>query len=309
MDIKSFQLDNFRNYCDQKIEFQKGINLLVGENGQGKTNILEGINYLLTGKSYRAKQEQELIRWGEKNFYLKANCQIKDRTVGLESYFETGKKVMKINKLSIRRLSDYVGTVNAVFFSPDDLNIVKKSPNERRRFLDLLIAQVKPGHVLLMNTYIKIVKQKNNLLRNEKRQDSLKKQLPVWNEQLVDAGSKIILNRWSFAEKLNQFCQPIFKSIFSVNDQIDLSYYSLGKKDINEALQTFQQLLEQKMNMEIEKRMILIGPHRDDLNIELNNKPAKLFASQGQQRSSVLSLKLAEMEIIKKRRIVFRYYC
>ncbi len=300
MIIKNFSLYNFRNYNEQKIDFQQGINLLIGSNGQGKTNILEGINYLLTGKSYRVKQENELILWGKDKFYLQASCLVNDRLIKLESYYETGKKVMKINQLACKRLSDYVGTVNAVFFSPDDLNIIKKSPNERRRFLDILIAQVKPAHVSLLNSYLKIIKQKNILLRHEKRIDLLKGQIQAWNEQLVEIGSKIIINRGVFTEKLNNYCRTIFKSIFSVDDDIDLVYSSLGKKDINEALSIFPEILEIKMMLEIEKKTVIIGPHRDDLLIDLNGKAAKLFASQGQQRSMVLCLKLAEMEIILK---------
>lgn len=300
MYIKDFHLHNFRNYIDQKIEFQKGINLLVGANAQGKTNALEGIYYLLTGKSYRVKQENELILWGEKNFYLKSSFKILDRFIQLESYYEPGKKVMKINQLPCKRLSDYVGTVNAVFFSPDDLEIVKNSPNERRRFLDLLISQVKPGHISLLNSYIKIVRQKNTLLRQEKNSNFLKSQLQVWNAQLVDTGSKIMKNRWNFTESLNDYCQPIFQSIFSIKDHVELCYFSIGKKNIDEAINVFPEILEKKMFHEIERKGVLYGPHRDDLLIILNGRPAKNYASQGQQRALVLCLKLAEMEIILK---------
>lgn len=298
MNIKDFRLQHFRNYADQKIEFQEGINLLIGANGQGKTNALEGIYYLLTGKSYRAKLENELIFWGEKNFYLQGTIQASDRRLRLESYYEIGKKVMKINQLACQKLSDYVGTVNAVFFSPDDLNIVKKSPNERRRFLDLTISQVRPNHITLLNTYLKALRQKNILLKKERNTSSLKNQLQAWNEQIMAAGSKIIFNRWEFTETLNKYCRPIFKSIFSLDDEMDLSYISLGKKDPEEAIETFSDILNRKMDQEIERKAVLFGPHRDDLVIDLNGKPARLYGSQGQQRALVLCLKLAEMEII-----------
>jgi DNA replication and repair protein RecF len=298
MYIKEFSLHNFRNYLDQTIEFQQGTNLLVGSNGQGKTNALEGIYYLLTGKSYRIKRENELIFWGKRNFYLQGSFKVLDKLLKLESYYDSNKKVMKINKLACKRLSDYVGVVNAVFFSPDDLDIVKKGPIERRRFLDLLIAQVKPGHISLLNTYLKIVKQKSILLKQEKNFHSLKSQLIVWNEQLVDIGSKIIINRWEFTEILNNYCQPIFKKIFSDNHDINLKYFSFGKKSLQENLAIFPENLQKKMSQEIEKKAVLLGPHRDDLLINLNGRAARLYASQGQQRSLVLCLKLAEMEII-----------
>jgi len=293
-------LRHFRNYKEQKIEFQPGINLLVGANGQGKTNVLEGVYYLITGKSYRVKLENELIYWGEKNFYLQASFHASDRLIRLESYYETGKKVMKINQLASKRLSDYVGTVNAVFFSPDDLHIIKNSPQERRRFLDLLISQIKPGHILLLNSYLKIIRQKNNLLKKEKNVSLLRSLLQAWNEELAETGAKIIVNRWHFTQSLNQYCKSIFKSIFSPKDDMELLYLGLGKKSLEESLKIFPELLENKIDQEIEKRNVLIGPHRDDLLIELNGRSAKLFGSQGQQRSLVLCLKLAEMEIIRR---------
>ncbi len=302
MYIKDFHLHHFRNYKEQKIEFQQGINLLIGPNGQGKTNVLEGIYYLLTGKSYRVKLENELILWGEKNFYLQASFRVADRLLRLESYYETGKKVIKINNLSCKRLSDYVGTVNAVFFSPDDLNIVKKSPNERRRFLDLLISQVRPSHITLLNSYLKIIRQKNTLLKTEKNHHYLRQQLPAWNGQLITIGTKIIQNRWEFTKILNNYCRPIFREIFSSQDNMELSYIALGRKNIDETICLFPEIMENKMEQEIERKTVLIGPHRDELMIDLNGKSARLFGSQGQQRSMVLCLKLAEMEIIKSKK-------
>lgn len=297
MRIINLHLKDFRNYKDQTVQFQPGINILVGSNGQGKTNILEGINYLITGKSYRIKQEEELIFFGENSFYLKAVFNVFKRNINLESYFEPKKKVMKINQISCKKLSDYVGTVNAVFFSPDDLNIIKKGPQDRRRFLDHLISQLRPSHISLLNTYLKIIRHKSILLKTERNINYLQSQLQVWNEQLTEVGSKIITNRWYFTEKMNEYGHPIFKRIFSAESDMSIIYQTSGKT-LDEALQNFPSNLSQRMKQEIEKKYILIGPHRDDLLIKFNGKPAKLFASQGQQRALVLCLKLAEMEII-----------
>ncbi|NLO97221.1 MAG: DNA replication/repair protein RecF [Peptococcaceae bacterium] len=298
MEIKNLSLLNFRNYEKQRVSFESGLNLLYGSNGQGKTNVLEAVYFLLTGKSYRVRQEKELILWDQKSFYLHATCSVLDRIISLESYYEPGKKVMKVNQIACKRLSDYVGIVNAVFFSPDDLSIIKKGPNERRRFLDLLISQIKPSHISLLNSYLRIIKQKNNLLKNEKNIFLLKSQLEIWNQQLIDIGSKIIINRAEFTERLNNHSQKIFKDIFSPNYNLSLNYFSLGKKDVSQALKVFPEILENKLLTEIERRTVIIGPHRDDLLIDLNGKPAKMFASQGQQRTMVLCLKLSEMEII-----------
>lgn len=297
MYIKDLHLKNFRNYREQNIKFKQGINLLIGSNGQGKTNIIEAINYLLTGKSYRIKQEDELILWEKNSFYLKAIFNVVDRDINLESYYEPRKKVMKINQLSCKKLSDYVGTVNAVFFSPDDLNIIKKGPQERRRFLDHIISQLRPSHIPLLNSYLRIIRQKNILLKKEKNYNLLKSQIEVWNEQLISLGSKIIKNRWEFTDQLNEYCCPIFNQIFSPESNMELTYMTTGKT-LEEALDIFPDYISRRMNQEIERKAVLVGPHRDDLQIIFNNKSAKLFASQGQQRALVLCLKLAEMEII-----------
>lgn len=299
MHIIDFYLTNFRNYKEQRVTFEPGINLLIGPNGQGKTNVLEGITYLITGKSSRIKSENDLMQWGEKNFYLSASFRVLDRQLKLESFYEPGKKVMKINQLACKRLSDYIGTVNSVSFSPDDLNIVKKGPNERRRFIDLLIAQIKPSHIALLNSYIRIIHQKNILLRTEKNVTHLKNQIQAWNEQIIDIGTRIIINRSEMTGKLNDHCHRIFKNIFSDADQLELNYHALGKKDNRQAINDFPEMLEKKMIQEIERKAVLIGPHRDDVIILLNGNDTRLFASQGQQRSIVLSLKLSEMEIIR----------
>ncbi|NLP43979.1 MAG: DNA replication/repair protein RecF [Peptococcaceae bacterium] len=298
MYIKNLFLHNFRNYREQKVEFDHGINLLIGPNAQGKTNALEAIYYLITGKSYRVRKENELILWGAKNFYLKSTFKVQDLLLNLESYYEPNKKIMKINQVPCRRLSDYVGTVNAVFFSPDDLEIIKNSPTERRRFLDLLISQLKPSHIALLNSYLKVLRQKKSLLRREIKTRAFKEELLVWNQQLVDIGSKIILNRLEFTKKLNEYALPIFQSIFPGDNTLELVYYSLNRKDIEGVLADFSAILENKMAQEIERKTILVGPHRDDLLIEINGRPARSFASQGQQRVIVLCLKMAEMEII-----------
>jgi len=298
MYIKDLYLHNFRNYQEQKVEFDPGINLLIGPNAQGKTNALEAIYYLTTGKSYRVRKENELILWGARSFYLKSTFQVKDRLLKLESYYESNKKIMKINQIPCKRLSDYVGTVNAVFFSPDDLEIVKKSPTERRRFLDFLIAQVRPSHIALLNTYLKILKQKKHLLSRETNSRILKEQLLIWNQQLASIGSKIIVNRAEFTKKLSDYSKPIFQSIFPGNNTLELVYFSLNKRDVEDTLANFEAILESKIDQEIEKRAVLVGPHRDDLLIEINGRPARNYASQGQQRVIVLCLKMAEMEII-----------
>lgn len=301
MMIKQFILQNFRNYIDETVHFEAGTNILVGDNGQGKTNALEGIYYLLTGKSYRVKREQELLRWEQDAFYLRGDFLPAFRgALHLESYYSRQKKVIKINHIPCKRLSDFVGTVNVIFFSPDDLVMIKGGPLERRRFLDFHIAQMRPGHVGLLNDYGKTLKQKNALL-NSLGDERLKYAgLHLWNEQLVRLGEKIIRNREDLAKRLQNTANQIYENLTSQKEKLRLTYLALGNEDINKAILEFPHLLEVKLEQEIKRRTALIGPHRDDLQILLNEKPARYYASQGQQRSIVLSLKLAELELIRQ---------
>jgi DNA replication and repair protein RecF len=300
MEIANLSLQNFRNYQSEKIKFSSGVNVFKGQNGQGKTNILEAIYYLLTGKSYRIRKEQELIYWGENAFHLFGEFLAFDRKLSLESHYLDKLKIVKINQVPCKKLSDFVGTVNVVFFSPDDLIMVKGGPAERRRFLDLHITQLYSQHVHLLNSYNKVLHQKAALLKNLTQMSKASKisNIEIWNEQLLDLGSKIIRNRCKFTQILAQKSKEIYNQLSSGEEELSLNYLALGHQDVEKALNEFPVLLAEKMNQEIERQMILVGPHRDDLNFQLNGKSARIYASQGQQRSIVLSLKLAELEVI-----------
>ncbi|MDA8223307.1 DNA replication/repair protein RecF [Desulfosporosinus sp.] len=300
MMINNMRLQNFRNYENETIQFMPGTNILIGDNGQGKTNIIEGIYYLLTGKSYRVHREQELLRWDQSEFHLYGDFLMNDRKVLLESHYKDKRKMVKINKVSCQRLSDFVGTINVIFFSPDDLVMIKGGPSERRRFLDLHIAQMRPGHVSILNAYNKVIQQKSALLKSFTDKHMKYSQLQLWNEQIIELGEKIILNRAELTQRLQDASDPIYGNLSSKKEKLMILYYALGKRTVNEAISEFPKLLNDKLDQEIERQMILVGPHRDDLQILLNNKPARLYASQGQQRSLVLSLKLAELELIRQ---------
>lgn len=299
MEMQWFHLKNFRNYENQEIRFSSGINVLQGQNGHGKTNVLEGIYYLLTGKSYRVHREQELARWGENEFHLYGDFLVRNRRLRLESHYRDKKKSIKINQVPCKKLSEYVGTINVVFFSPDDLVMVKGGPAERRRFLDLHIAQIHSRHVHLLNAYNKVLQQKNALLRSH-AQGMKKDQIELWNEQLVEFGSQIMRNRWEYTGLLSKKSQEIYGQLSSGEELLTMNYIALGKNNLEEALESFPKMLIEKMPSEIERQMVLVGPHRDDLSFQLNGRSARLYGSQGQQRSIVLSLKLAELEVIQQ---------
>lgn len=296
--IHDLHIQNFRNYIDETIQFMPGTNILIGNNGQGKTNVIEGIYYLLTGKSYRVHREHELLRWDQSEFHLYGDFLMNEHKISLESHYKDKRKIVKINQVYCHRLSDFVGTINVIFFSPDDMVMIKGGPSERRRFLDLHIAQMRPGHVSILNAYNKAIQQKNALLKSVAGKHLKYSQLQLWNEQIIKLGIKIILNRADLTQRLQDAADPIYGNLSSKREKLQIHYYALGKKTVTEAISEFPQLLNDKLEQEIDRQMILVGPHRDDLQILLDNKPARLFASQGQQRSLVLSLKLAELELI-----------
>ncbi|MCL1853037.1 MAG: DNA replication/repair protein RecF [Peptococcaceae bacterium] len=298
MQLYNLELRDFRNYKEEYIEFAPGVNIFIGNNGQGKSNLLEAVNYLSVGKSPRIKLQTDLIRWGCDKFLLKAACQCADRSLTMESHMNREKKVLKINGVPLKKLSEYIGTLVTVFFYPDDLNLLKKGPTERRKFIDQLISQNKPFYISMLNTYLKILKQKNNLLRQRGDVAALKSQLQIWNEQLFQAGSRIIENRLLYTGSLRENMAESFYYLFGENQELELIYQSCGKSDYHDIVDNFAQQLENHMDQEIEQRTALYGPHRDDILVLLNGRPARYFASQGQQRALVLSMKLSEMEII-----------
>ena len=298
--LQKLHLENFRNYVNENILLTPGNNVFFGSNGQGKTNVLEGIYYLLTGKSYRVQRDQELIRWGQKNFYIFGEFKAADRPIYLESHYLDKRKIIKINQVPCKKLSDYVGTINVIYFSPDDLFMIKGGPLERRRFLDFHIAQRRPSHIGFINSYNKVIHQKGALLKSNIPTKMKVDQLRLWNDQLLNIGEKVIRNRSELTDRLNDISHKIYTMLSNQKENLSIVYISIGQEKIEEAISKFSMLLEEKMLLEIERQVILIGPHRDDLRISLNEKSAKHFASQGQQRSIVLSLKLAELEIIRE---------
>jgi DNA replication and repair protein RecF len=292
-------LKNFRNYKEEYIEFVPGVNIIIGNNGQGKSNLLEAINYLSIGKSPRIKLQTDLIRWGCEEFLLKAGCMCTGRSLVMESSMNKEKKSLKINGMPLKKLSDYIGTLVTVFFNPDDLNLLKKGPTERRKFIDRLIAQNKPVYVSMLNTYLKILYQKNALLR--RRAGSIaevKTQLALWNEQLFQAACRIIELRLMFTQALRDHMMESFDYLFEEKAELEIVYQSCGKSVYKDILEKFSYQLETHMDQEIEQKTSLYGPHRDDILIQLNGRSARYFASQGQQRALVLCMKLSEMEII-----------
>ncbi|MEB3103242.1 DNA replication/repair protein RecF [Ferviditalea candida] len=305
MFLKSLRLNHYRNY--EKVEFttNHNVNILIGPNAQGKTNLLEAIFVIALSKSYRTSKDKELIGWNLREASISAEIEKKYGTVGLDLLITQHGKKTKINGLEQKKLSEFIGTLNIVMFSPEDLEMIKGSPGVRRRFLDMEIGQVQPSYLHHLMQYQKVLAQRNNMLKmNNPMNEAGKMMLDVWNEQLASHGVKIMKKRQQFINKLQIRAENIHTGITNGREKLRIVYQpSFESKDIEDEPILFNHFmikLSQIREQEFKRRMTLAGPHRDDLQFYINDKEVISFGSQGQQRTAALSLKLAEIELIKE---------
>ncbi|MNO15044.1 DNA replication and repair protein RecF [compost metagenome] len=303
MFVKTLSLQHYRNYEKLSLDSFGNVNLMIGRNAQGKTNLLEALLVLALTKSHRTAKDKELISFGSNYATVSAEVEKKYGAVNLELQFSSQGKKAKLNGLEQRKLSDFVGALNAVMFAPEDLEIVKGTPGIRRRFLDMEIGQVQPSYLFHLQQYQKILLQRNNLLKQAfGKGPEISAMLDIWNEQLAQHGVKIIKKRKQFIRKLQKWAQGIHEGITGGGEKLQLSYIpSFGEADEEDEavlLQQFMIKLSQMRDQEIRRGMTLCGPHRDDLAFHINGNEAQVYGSQGQQRTTALSLKLAEIELI-----------
>ncbi len=294
MYIKKIVLTNFRNYEKEEICLEDAVNIIYGNNAQGKTNIIESIFLSAIGKSFRAKKENELIKFGEDFAKIEIEFQKKDREGKIEIKIDN-KKTFYLNGIKQNRISDIVGNINIVLFTPDDIEIVKDGPNKRRRFLDMMISSLKPNYLYVLNLYNKVLDQRNNYLRNNKEIDS--NMMDIWDEQLTDYSEKIFNYRKEYIEKLEENQKDIHKKITESGkeEEIKIEYISNFKNK-----ERFLKELKYRRKQDLKKGFTTIGIHRDDFIIYINNRNVGIYCSQGQQRTVVLSLKLAELKVVEQ---------
>ncbi|WP_054860839.1 DNA replication/repair protein RecF [Gracilibacillus sp. JCM 18860] len=303
MYIQSLQLLNYRNYPKLTIEFDDKVNVFIGENAQGKTNLMEAIYVLGFSKSHRTTKDKELIQWEQNYAKIEGSVYKRNRQFPLEISITNKGKKAKLNHLEQKRLSDYIGALNIVMFAPEDLNLVKGSPQIRRRFIDMEIGQIQPVYIYHLGQYIKILKQRNHLLKQlQKKQKVDITMLHVLTDQLIEHAGMIIEKRIHFLERLRNWAADIHSGISRNLEHLDIRYQAtidLANSDQKEEiLQHYRSTFEKMESKEIERGTTLIGPHRDDLAFFVNGKNVQTFGSQGQQRTTALSLKLAEIELI-----------
>ncbi len=298
MHIKKLTLTGFRNYESAELEFSPLTNVIYGNNAQGKTNILEAVYLFAQGRSHRAKTDKELVRFGEDFARLAIEFEDSERSYTAQmQILKNGKKSVSVNYVHILKLSKLMNYLNVVMFSPEDLNIVKGSPNVRRRFIDSAVSQMYPSYLASLMEYNKVLNQKNSLLRTLKYQGKMSDPtLSVWNEQLARCGAKIMQARISFVEHINKAAQAVQREISG--EGLNIRYMpSIRCEDISwESLYGY---FEERTAREIDMASTQYGVQRDDIEIFVNNREAKLFGSQGQQRTAALSMKIAQADYIK----------
>lgn len=295
MIITGLVLSNFRNYRELALEgFSPGVNLLAGENAQGKTNLLEAINYLSCAKSFRAAQESGMILHGVRAAYLRADYQNASTRGKIEAaLFGDRRRSVKVNGLPAKTVGDMLGHINTVVFTPEDLRTVKEGPSLRRRMLDVELCKVRPAYYGDLQAYTRLLREKNALLKAARPDGAL---LSVFNEQLAGAGAKIIERRAAYLARLGAFAQQMHAGL-AAGESLELRYKCCA--DVQNPLTSLQKKLEDVCARECEMHTALVGVHREDIEIVINGRDARLYASQGQQRTAMLSVKLACAALVR----------
>ena len=290
--IKKIKINNFRNYKEQEINLEKNINVFFGENAQGKTNIIEAIYLCSMGKSFRTQKDKELINIDNENAIIEIEFEKSDREGKVKIELNT-KKNIYLNSIKLKKLSELLGNINTVIFTPEDIEILKGGPQNRRKFLDVMISQLRPNYLHILNLYLKTIEQRNNYLRQIKEENKDENMLEIWDEKLAEYAYRIYLYREEFIEKIKNKIKIIHNEITENKEEIKIEYIS-DCKNKNEYLQ----LLKNRRKLDIIKGFTTKGIHRDDFMIYINGKQINIFGSQGQHRTVVLSLKLSELNII-----------
>ncbi len=300
MYIKKLKIKNFRNYESAELEFSPKTNIIYGNNAQGKTNLLESVFVFCSGRSHRRADDGEMIHDGASSAVIEVDFTDDVRDFEGKMIMQSGKKkLVSFNGVSIGKISQIANYINAVMFSPEDLNIIKGGPGERRRFMDMAISQLKPNYVSVLNDYLKVLKQRNNLLKRLNADSAEAQTLDVWDESLADLGAKITLYRIDFINFLKPFVKKIYAELS--NEVLNLSYAS----NITDHFESYDiikenmlQLLLKNRRRDLETKISNIGTHRDDILFTIDGRDLKIYGSQGQHRSVVLCLKLAQTEAI-----------
>lgn len=301
MIIKSLELSDFRNYESLLINLSPGTNILFGDNAQGKTNILEAIFLSATTKSHKGSKDSDIVKFDHNESHIRTILEKDDIETRVDIHLRKNKtKGIAIDGLKIKKASELLGLLNVIFFSPEDLSIIKNGPSERRRFIDMELCQLDSFYLHNLNHYNKIVNQRNHLLKDMYHNPELKDTLKIWDSQLVFYGTKIIERREKFINELNEIIVDIHSNLSGGKEKLRIIY----EPDSN--LENLEENVKNSWDKDIRYKSTTVGPHRDDISFcvkkENDDKEIDIrkYGSQGQQRTAALSLKLSEIEIVKR---------
>jgi len=303
MIVNKLVIKNYRNFIEAEAKLNGSLNIFIGDNGQGKTNLLESIYIASIGRTFRMNSENELINFFENKSTVEIHMFKNNYNIKIEIVLEKNKKkLVYINGVKLDKTSEMIGILNNVIFTPDDMKIIKGSPVERRRFINIDISQIKPKYKYLLNKYKKVTTERNLILKNYYSKYENQNILNIWNDYLVNIGTEIIIYRNEYIKNLKKYATDIYSNISGNKEELDIIYSSnIGCIDLDkeEIKKIFHDKINNNYKNEILKGTSIYGPHKDDVLIKINERECKYFGSQGQQRSAILALKLAEIEIIK----------
>ena len=299
MEVDSLYLKNFRNYDNYKIKFDSGVNVICGKNGLGKTNLLEAMFLCAVGKSFRTSKDAELIKNDKEKYEVGITIKNDLNESVYITYDRKRERSIKINGMYIRKMRHLMGTFMAVVFAPEDLMLISGGPSSRRKFMDISLSQLSQSYYYDLVIYNRLINQKNVYLKKRK---SDKIQIEVFNEQIAEVGSRIIFERLKFVEKINEFSGEIHKFITESKEILEIKYnssFKIEKSDLESIKKSFIEVLNNNYEREKDREFCLFGPHKDDIDIFLNEENLKMFGSQGQKRTAVISMKIAELKLME----------
>ncbi len=295
MIVKSLELKDFRNYKDLKIDFDSGVNILYGDNAQGKTNILEAIYYTATTGSHKGSKDKDVINFDADEAHIKTIIDKEGLERRIDMHLRRSKsKGIAVDKVRLKKAVELLGILNIVLFSPEDLSIIKDAPSERRRFVDMELCQLDHIYLYDLNNYNKIINQRNRLLKDVYFNPEYRDMIKIWDNQLISYGKKLIGRREKFIEQLNIIIEEIHNKLSGGKERLKIKYVP------NVKAEEFEDKLRSSFEKDIKLKMTGSGPHRDDFVFYGNDIDIRVFGSQGQQRTAALSLKLSEIELVKQ---------
>jgi len=294
--IKQLELVDFRNYETLSMQFDDAVNILYGDNAQGKTNVLDAIYLCGTTKSYKGNKDREMIRLTKDESHIRMYVEKAGITHKIDMHLKKTKaKGVAIDGIPIKRSADLFGMIHIVFFSPEDLGMIKNGPAERRRFLDLELCQLDSSYLYYLSGYNKVLVQRNNLLKQIGTRKDLTETLEVWDAQLVEYGTQLIRTRRAFIKEINEILPKMNEKLSGGRDRLNLKYEPNVSED------DFALKIAMNRDRDLVLKSTGIGPHRDDMGFYIGTENLKMYGSQGQQRTAALSLKLTEIELVKNK--------